>query len=395
MLWFSGLVISLMTASGGIFSKQWLREYMVNENAPEAHLQIRFFRAKGVKKWYLFELITILPLLLQLSMFLFFLGLIEFLNPLNGEVKSTVTALIGIWGAFVIVVTLMPLIDPKCPWRTPILHHAFLRCRADAFRHLKAFFEAFDEWRKRRYKLSLSIPTCLGEQLRALARLLGAVRRLSLSRMRLSLVIAYLFPPRPPPRPLAALELIPPVEEEDIRKGARFKNTRVLINSYELVTNDGCLQSILGSLMSQEFELGDVIQCLRDIHHIRRQSCWENEVQIAARWEFGDPILYSNSLLQDMLPLLMNKLRVRASWFGLPDRDVKAAIRFILFDGNEAIVGGRTIWPLMGDLMQDQAFTRVMIQTLIEHWDPFRAIPQYPQFENKSRAKGMLSHDRH
>lgn len=382
-LWFAGLVISLLTASFGIFSKQWLREYQVNEHTPDIHLHLRFFRAEGAKKWHLFELIAILPLLLQLSMLLFFIGLTEFLSPFDPHVDSVVTILIILWVFFVIAMTLSPLADPQCPWRTPLLHEPFRRLRS----YMVLYQKAFAGWRKNGIKLSpLRNPR---EWLRFLMTLPGIIGG-GLSKVQLPLRLIFRSIRRVSVRLADPENVSFPTEEEDLIKLA---DRSVLIQSYELARNDEFLQSILGSLMSREVELSEVITCLKDIHLIRRKYHFETEEQIAENWVFGHPVLYSPSLLQRLLPLLIDKLRTRVTFSALRDGDVKAALRFILFAENEAIVECSTIWPLIGGMLQDHFFTGVTLWTLVEHWHPFREIPQYPQFRIKSDTRGVLSYN--
>ena len=75
-LWFASLVFSLATASFGMSVKQWLREYLVCDyTSPQARLRIRQHRDPGMRAWKVLELAAMLPLLLQLSLALFFAGL--------------------------------------------------------------------------------------------------------------------------------------------------------------------------------------------------------------------------------------------------------------------------------------------------------------------------------
>ncbi|KAI0758425.1 hypothetical protein BC629DRAFT_1116949 [Irpex lacteus] len=75
ILWFASLIISLMTASFGMLVKQWLRESLAVEvPSPQARLRIRHFREPQIKHWKVYEIAACLPLLLQLSLGLFFVG---------------------------------------------------------------------------------------------------------------------------------------------------------------------------------------------------------------------------------------------------------------------------------------------------------------------------------
>ncbi|KAI0336983.1 hypothetical protein BDW22DRAFT_1313156, partial [Trametopsis cervina] len=75
-LWAASLVISLATASFGILVKQWLREYMKFVTSfPQGRLRIRNFRRAGLETWKVLTIAACLPLLLQLALGLFFVGL--------------------------------------------------------------------------------------------------------------------------------------------------------------------------------------------------------------------------------------------------------------------------------------------------------------------------------
>ncbi|EKM55605.1 uncharacterized protein PHACADRAFT_60471, partial [Phanerochaete carnosa HHB-10118-sp] len=75
-LWFASLIISLATASFSMLVKQWLREYLAVEyTAPQERLRAHQYRKPALEKWKVFEVAGILPMLLQLSLGLFFIGL--------------------------------------------------------------------------------------------------------------------------------------------------------------------------------------------------------------------------------------------------------------------------------------------------------------------------------
>ncbi|KAK7677502.1 hypothetical protein QCA50_019508 [Cerrena zonata] len=121
-LWSCSLVISLITASFGILVKQWLHEYMAQATqTPLYRLRVRFFRSEGLEKWHVFELAAALPLLLQVALLLFFIGLSEFLRELNPVVGWTTTFLVLVWLIIFSFTTLAPTLSSQCPYKTPIL----------------------------------------------------------------------------------------------------------------------------------------------------------------------------------------------------------------------------------------------------------------------------------
>ncbi|KAI0784755.1 hypothetical protein C8Q75DRAFT_697081, partial [Abortiporus biennis] len=121
-LWFLSLVASLITASLGILVKQWLREYVVHDNlSPRAHIRIRHFRSEGLLRFQVFEIAALLPLLLQLALLLFFLGLAFFLVDLDPVLGWIISPFLVVWIVLFTATSLGPAFFPQCPYKTPFL----------------------------------------------------------------------------------------------------------------------------------------------------------------------------------------------------------------------------------------------------------------------------------
>ncbi|KAI0819056.1 hypothetical protein BC629DRAFT_694179 [Irpex lacteus] len=122
VLWFASLVISLITASFAMLVKQWLREFLaVDVPSPQARLRIRHFREPQLKQWMVFEIGASLPLLLQLSLGLFFVGLCYFTAAIHASIAYTTLPLVVGWALFFFTATALPIFFPRCPYRTTIL----------------------------------------------------------------------------------------------------------------------------------------------------------------------------------------------------------------------------------------------------------------------------------
>lgn len=118
ILWFSSLILSLATASIGMLVKSWLREYMtLHTGPPRKRLRTRFYREPAMKTWKVFEIIYVLPLLLQLALAFFFVGLCIFTATVDVRVGNTSFPLVLAWGFFLAVTTLGPVLSPRCPFR--------------------------------------------------------------------------------------------------------------------------------------------------------------------------------------------------------------------------------------------------------------------------------------
>ncbi|CAL1698962.1 unnamed protein product [Somion occarium] len=127
-LMFVSLLLSLITASVGILVKQWFRAYLRLESGDAVErCRIRDMRQTGLLTYRVFEIAATLPLLMQAALFLFFLGLSDFLRSLNPVVGWLATAIVIIWLVAILATTLMPAIDPKCPYKTPFVQDILRR----------------------------------------------------------------------------------------------------------------------------------------------------------------------------------------------------------------------------------------------------------------------------
>ena len=96
VVWFLSLTISLTIVLVGILCLQWLREFQRDANLPHKDaVALRQMRYDGLKKWHVPGILSTLPLLLQLSLVLFFIGLLDLLWSLNTFVAAYVSAVVG------------------------------------------------------------------------------------------------------------------------------------------------------------------------------------------------------------------------------------------------------------------------------------------------------------
>ncbi|KAJ3481861.1 hypothetical protein NLI96_g7371 [Meripilus lineatus] len=129
-LWFAALIFSLITGSLGMLVKQWLREYQSNPRvSPEEHRRVRLFRIRGLRRYGVLEIASFLPLLLQIALVLFFIGLALFVFEVHHSIGYFVLTIVMIWFLFLGVTTILPLFSPSCPYKTPFLKAAILRFR--------------------------------------------------------------------------------------------------------------------------------------------------------------------------------------------------------------------------------------------------------------------------
>lgn len=125
VLWFTSLLLSLASASFGILVKQWLREYLaIDYAAPRERLRARQYRYPAMEDWKVFEIAAFLPLLLQLSLGLFFIGLCFFTSAVHQSIGRTTAPLVCAWVFLLFMMTIAPLFSPRCPFKTTFLKRA-------------------------------------------------------------------------------------------------------------------------------------------------------------------------------------------------------------------------------------------------------------------------------
>ncbi|KAF9022826.1 hypothetical protein BDZ89DRAFT_1018659 [Hymenopellis radicata] len=110
IFWFLSLIVALMTALLGILCKQWLREYQKDAAlSSRDSLGLRQLRFHSFVFWRVEDLISALPLFLQLTMLLFVLGILDLLWHCDTITAAiiTVAAVLGI-GA-IIGTTILPV----------------------------------------------------------------------------------------------------------------------------------------------------------------------------------------------------------------------------------------------------------------------------------------------
>ena len=123
ILWFLSLVVALITASLGILVKQWFHELLsYKTHDPKERLKLRFFREAGLERWKVFAIASALPLLLQLALLLFFIGLALFLQQQHPAVAWAASSLMISWLMFFLFTIAMPLFSSQCPYKIPMLN---------------------------------------------------------------------------------------------------------------------------------------------------------------------------------------------------------------------------------------------------------------------------------
>ncbi|KAF6760650.1 hypothetical protein DFP72DRAFT_959949 [Ephemerocybe angulata] len=130
-VWFMSLAFSLTTVLVGIMCLQWLREYQRDATLPHKDaIALRQMRFEGLIQWRVPEILSFLPMLLQISLLLFFWGLLDLLWTYNKFVAGCLTGVLGIVLFFVVITMILPTLQQaitrndhlriaQCPYKSP------------------------------------------------------------------------------------------------------------------------------------------------------------------------------------------------------------------------------------------------------------------------------------
>ncbi|TFK63058.1 hypothetical protein BDN72DRAFT_848055 [Pluteus cervinus] len=143
--WFLSLFLSLTTVFFGVLCLQWLREFQrpTFSSTFRDELRYRQLRFEGLRTWKVPEIISFLPLLLQISLLLFFTGIVELLWARHLTVALIVLVPMSCAALFLMTTTFFPIFQAirirlncgqvadtvQCPYKSPlswIVYRTFL-----------------------------------------------------------------------------------------------------------------------------------------------------------------------------------------------------------------------------------------------------------------------------
>ena len=115
------LVSSLSAALLAILIQRWARDYMhmfQRYSNPFEIARIRQYLHEGVERWRMSTMVEAVPALVHISLFLFFIGLADFLLTAYAIVGKITLFPIIFCVTVYIISTVAPIIDPQTPYRT-------------------------------------------------------------------------------------------------------------------------------------------------------------------------------------------------------------------------------------------------------------------------------------
>ncbi|KAJ7476490.1 hypothetical protein FB451DRAFT_1087239, partial [Mycena latifolia] len=122
-LWFLSLGLSLACALIATLVEQWSRDFIQRtEMRPSPIIRARVFSYLyfGMERFGMHAVVEFIPLLLHVSLLLFFAGLVAFLLPINPVVMVVAAVLLGFLVATYGYLTVLPIISSDSPYRTPL-----------------------------------------------------------------------------------------------------------------------------------------------------------------------------------------------------------------------------------------------------------------------------------
>ncbi|KAF8268141.1 hypothetical protein EI94DRAFT_1212847 [Lactarius quietus] len=123
MAWLLSLVLSLSSGVLATLMQQWARRYMdyaQHHRPPRKQARVRAYMFKGVKQFSMSATVEAMPLLLHLSVFLFLLGLTDFLFTINTSIAFITLVCASTFALTYVVLTLLPFLFVNSPHGTPL-----------------------------------------------------------------------------------------------------------------------------------------------------------------------------------------------------------------------------------------------------------------------------------
>ncbi|KAI9463200.1 hypothetical protein BJY52DRAFT_68922 [Lactarius psammicola] len=138
VMWFLSLSLSLYCALLATLIQQWARvylEYAQHRAAPRKRARIRAYMYEGIENTRLSQAVQAMPLLLHISVFLFFAGLVEFLLPINKVVAFSALGCVVVFAFMYAILTLLPMLRLDSPYRTPLSGITYISLQLSALNY--------------------------------------------------------------------------------------------------------------------------------------------------------------------------------------------------------------------------------------------------------------------
>jgi len=122
-LFYASLGFMVLAAFIAMLIKSWVREFDRGLRAmsiPEQRAKTREFRYLGMERWKLPEMVETLPLLIQISLLLFSIGLVIFLFHISKPSFGITTTISGVGIFFYVMTTSISVVVSSSPFHSPL-----------------------------------------------------------------------------------------------------------------------------------------------------------------------------------------------------------------------------------------------------------------------------------
>lgn len=121
VLWFLSLTLALTCSLLATFVQQWARDFLHKSEmhpSPVRRARVLSFLYLGVQRFGMHTFVDVIPMLLHVSLLLFFAGLIGFLLPVNPALAYLMCLVLTVFLLLYISLTIIPLLYLDSPFRT-------------------------------------------------------------------------------------------------------------------------------------------------------------------------------------------------------------------------------------------------------------------------------------
>ena len=137
-LFYASLGVMILAAFIAMLIKSWVHEFdrgLRTISIPEQRAKTREFRYLGMEYWGLQGMVAALPLLIQISLLLFAIGLVLFLFYTNKPSFGVTTVIFGVGVIFYAITTFISVFAAASPFHSPLS-----RALGKAYQHVHAYF---------------------------------------------------------------------------------------------------------------------------------------------------------------------------------------------------------------------------------------------------------------
>ncbi|KAJ6565806.1 hypothetical protein DFH09DRAFT_984122 [Mycena vulgaris] len=122
-LWFLSLGLSLSCALLATLIEQWARDFIQKTDmrpSPIIRARIFSYLYYGLRRFKMHAVVELIPMLLHMSLILFFAGLVAFLYPVNIAITAVAAVILLVICSVYSYLTVLPILHSDCPYRTPL-----------------------------------------------------------------------------------------------------------------------------------------------------------------------------------------------------------------------------------------------------------------------------------